>query len=98
MYEDHGDTFGYEQEIYVEKKFSVEGAVNSITVEQTEEGMYTPRYDTYKIKFIGLPFEPHLISVDGINYKAADLATSDEHRTYRIRRSFSVLVLQNGVE
>lgn len=94
MYEDHGDTFGYEQEIYVEKKFRVEGSSHSIVIEQSEEGMYTPRYDTYKIKFIGLPFTPLRIRVDGINHEARTLAAEQEPFTYRIRRTFSVLVLE----
>jgi len=64
-YEDHGDTFAYEQEIYTEKKFVVKGDDHSLNIRQFSEGLYTPRYETYDLKLIGLPFLPTRIIVDG---------------------------------
>ncbi|WP_407430336.1 glycoside hydrolase family 31 protein [Arcticibacter sp.] len=64
-YEDHGDTFAYEQEIYTEKKFVVKGDDHSLTVRQFSEGLYTPRYETYDLKLIGLPFLPTRVIIDG---------------------------------
>ncbi len=64
IYEDHGDTFAYEQEIYTEKKFVVEGSDDSLAIEQSAIGLYTPRYDTYKIKVIGLPYSFRHIKCD----------------------------------
>lgn len=64
-YEDHGDTFAYEQEIYTEKKFVVKGDDQSLNIRQSSEGLYTPRYETYDLKLIGLPFLPKRVIIDG---------------------------------
>ena len=36
-----------------------------MTIKQSIEGLFTPRYETYDIKLIGLPFKPTKIVVDG---------------------------------
>ncbi|MFD2160977.1 glycoside hydrolase family 31 protein [Paradesertivirga mongoliensis] len=64
-YEDHGDTFAYEQDIYTEKKFVVKGDAGSCIIRQSSEGLYTPRYETYELKLIGLPFQPSKLIIDG---------------------------------
>lgn len=64
MYEDHGDTFAYEQDIYLEKKFSAKGNDNSFTIEQTIDGLYTPNYELYDFRIIALPFNVGKVWVD----------------------------------
>ena len=68
-YEDHGDTFAYEQDIYTEKKFVVRGDTISLNIKQYSEGLYTPRYEIYELKLIGLPFLPSRVTVDGKELK-----------------------------
>lgn len=65
MFEDYGETFAYEQDIYLEKKFVVSGKETSLTIEQTTEGLYTPRYDNYYFTVTGLPFRPSKIIING---------------------------------
>ncbi len=65
FFEDYGETFAYEQDIYSEKKFVVNGTKTNLTVQQSMEGLYTPRYETYAFKLIGLPFKPSKIVADG---------------------------------
>ncbi|RYY34975.1 MAG: DUF5110 domain-containing protein, partial [Sphingobacteriaceae bacterium] len=65
FFEDHGESFAYEQDIYLEKKFVVNGDENSLTMEHSMEGLYTPRYDGYLFNVIGLPFMPAKIIIDG---------------------------------
>ena len=65
VFEDYGETFAYEQDIYLEKKFVVKGDAKSLKVEQSMEGLYTPRYEGYKFNIMGLPFKPGKIVVDG---------------------------------
>ena len=65
LFEDYGETFAYEQDIYLEKKFAVKGNSKSFTIEQSMEGLYTPRYEGYKFNIMGLPFKPSKIVVDG---------------------------------
>lgn len=64
MYEDHGDTFAYEQDIYLEKKFSAKGNDSSFTIEQTIDGLYTPNYELYDFRIIALPFNVGKVWVD----------------------------------
>jgi alpha-glucosidase len=64
MYEDHGDTFAYEQDIYLEKKYNVRGDGKNLFIQQTIEGLYTPNYELYDYNVIGLPFEISKIFVD----------------------------------
>ena len=47
IFEDYGETFAYEQDIYLEKKFVVTGSANKQTKQQSMEGLYTPRYENY---------------------------------------------------
>jgi len=45
------------------------GDENSMTVEQSWQGMFTPSYDTYHIQVIGLPFAPKSVIRDGKKMK-----------------------------
>jgi alpha-glucosidase len=63
-FEDYGETFAYEQDIYLEKKFVVKGKENKLTIQQSMEGLYTPRYENYNFNIIGLPFKPSKIIAD----------------------------------
>src|SRR6201995_3683560 len=65
LFEDYGETFAYEQDIYSEKKFAVDGSKTSFSIQQSMEGLYTPRYETYAFTVSGLPFTPSKIIVDG---------------------------------
>ncbi len=65
MYEDHGDTFAYEQDIYTEKKFVTSGKSNTFMISQSAKGLFTPRYDTYKVIIQGLPFAVKSVEIDG---------------------------------
>ncbi len=67
-FEDHGDTFAYEQDIYMEKKFIVSSDKKSMTIKQSTEGLFTPRYETYDLKIIGLPFKPSKVIIDSKDY------------------------------
>ncbi len=78
-YEDHGDTFAYEQDIYLEKKFIVNGDATSMSIKQSIDGLFTPRYETYELKLIGLPFTPSKIIIDGKDY-AGSLAFDELKR------------------
>jgi alpha-glucosidase len=64
FFEDYGETFAYEQDIYSEKKFAVHGSTINFVIEQSMEGLYTPRYETYQFNVIGLPFTPTKIMAD----------------------------------
>jgi len=58
IYEDHGENFSYEQNIFTEKEFLVSGNKSSLTLVQTLNGLYTARYESYKFRVCGLPSLP----------------------------------------
>jgi alpha-glucosidase len=65
LFEDYGETFAYEQDIYLEKKFVVGGKASVFTLQQSLDGLYTPRYESYYFNVIGLPFTTTKILADG---------------------------------
>jgi alpha-glucosidase len=64
MYEDHGDTFAYEQDIYLEKHFITRSDKSGFYIEQSIEGLYTPNYELYDFRVIALPFSVAKVLVD----------------------------------
>jgi len=64
IYEDDGASFDYEQQMYLEKKFTVTGSASTLRISQTADGLYEEKYGTYKMELIGLPFEVRQVSVD----------------------------------
>lgn len=84
-FEDHDDTFAFEQDIYLEKKYVVKGDSSSMTITQSIVGLFTPRYETYDLKIIGLPFSPSKVLIDGKEY-SGDLGFDDLRRV-RIKSS-----------
>lgn len=67
-FEDHDETFAYEQNIYIEKKFLVKGDNHSMQINQNMEGLFNPLYNIYDLKIIGLPFVPNKVLIDGLDY------------------------------
>lgn len=65
LYEDHGDTFAYEQHIYLEKQFVVNGSDTGLSITQHVDGLFSERYDTYDLQFLGLPFVAKQALIDG---------------------------------
>lgn len=57
VYEDEGEGYAYEKGIYTLKKFTQEGSDTIVTIKQDISGHYKASYSSYKMVFIGLPFE-----------------------------------------
>ncbi|MCX2575566.1 glycoside hydrolase family 31 protein [Pedobacter sandarakinus] len=77
MYEDHGDTFAFEQDIYLEKKFTVKGDGQALKIVQRIEGLYTPNYEFYACNIMGVGFQVKKIIVD--NKEITDYYTDDKN-------------------
>jgi alpha-glucosidase len=84
LFEDYGETFAYEQDIYLEKKYVVKGDTAMLTIQQSMEGLYTPRYEGYHLKINGLPFVPAKIVADG--KEITDIAVNAD-KTYEFKFS-----------
>jgi len=92
LFEDYGETFAYEQDIYLEKKFVVEGKSNKLTIQQSMEGLYTPRYENYNFNIVGLPFKPARIIADNKEVKEFTFS-KDKILNLTLRKNFSQLVI-----
>ncbi|WP_257657718.1 glycoside hydrolase family 31 protein [Parapedobacter lycopersici] len=64
LYEDHGDTFAYEQRVYLEKQFTVKGTDSTLRISQSTDGLYVEKYEDYTLQLIGLPFPVKQVLVD----------------------------------
>lgn len=87
LFEDYGETFAYEQDIYLEKKFVVNGNDGALSVHQSMEGLYTPRYENYRINVFGLPFKPVKIVSGNTEIKDFELS-EDGSLHFTIRKNF----------
>jgi len=93
FFEDHGDTFAYEQDIYSEKKFTVKGNDRRLLIQQKLEGLYTPNYETYNCNLIGIPFGVKKVIIDGTETK--DYQTDDRNcLRFKTNKNFSVIQIQ----
>jgi alpha-glucosidase len=66
LYEDHGDTYAYESDVYAEKKFTVSGDQTKLTITQQVDGLFKESYSDYVMVLYGLPFEAKSVRVDGV--------------------------------
>ncbi|RZK78713.1 MAG: DUF4968 domain-containing protein [Pedobacter sp.] len=94
LYEDHGDTFAYEQDIYSEKKFSVKGGTNNLVIEQSRTGLYTPNYELYNYNVVGLPFNVTKITVD--EKDITDFTIDDRNcLRFKSNKNFTIIKIYN---
>lgn len=92
FYEDHGDTFAFEQNVYLEKKLLFKGEATKVKIQQWAEGTYTPTYDVYNCKFIGLPFKATKILVD--QHLITDFSVDDHHvLQFNCSRQFAEIII-----
>jgi alpha-glucosidase len=92
LYSDHGETFAYEQGVYVEKHFIANCDSSQVSIMQGEDGIYTPYYNDFNLYLIGLPFEPKQITVDGVKVQ---LQKDEEGQNYiKLERDFKKINIQ----
>ncbi|SUJ01170.1 Alpha-xylosidase [Sphingobacterium spiritivorum] len=92
IYADHGDTFAYEQNIYSEKHFIVDGTQSLLTITQHVEGLHSERFDDFHIYLIGLPQEPVSVIQDGLEIK---IQRDNENRPFVVvEKEFRKLIIQ----
>jgi alpha-glucosidase len=65
----------------------VNGSAKSVTIDQSLEGLYTPRYDGYHFNLIGLPFAPSKITVDGKSVKEFQI-NDDKTVEFKFSKNF----------
>jgi alpha-glucosidase len=93
LFEDYGETFAYEQDIYLEKKFVVKGKEGKLTITQSMEGLYTPRYENYDFNIVGLPFKPSHVIADNVEVKEFKVGADKKSLQLKLRKNFTHLVI-----
>lgn len=92
LYDDHGDTFAYEQDVYVNQHFFVDGRAKSLSIVQLMEGLFNTNYNNYKLYLIGFPFAPKTVQADGIILKLEE----DESGIYVVVEKEFKKLMVNG--
>jgi len=72
----------------------VNGTEKGMSIQQSMEGLYTPRYDGYKFKLMGLPFKTAKIMADG---KEVKQFTIDKNRnvSFTFSKNFKHIELKS---
>jgi alpha-glucosidase len=65
LYEDAGEGYDYQKEVYRLSQFRTVGEAHCFSLTKSSEGRYAVSYDQIELTFIGLPFVPKAIFVDG---------------------------------
>ena len=61
-------------------------------MQQSMEGLYTPRYENYHLNIVGLPFKPTRIIADNHEIKDFEIAP-DKTVHLKLRKNFMQLVI-----
>jgi alpha-glucosidase len=70
----------------------VKRKTKQLTIQQSMEGLYTPRYENYEFNIIGLPFKPARIIAD--NKEVKDFVINkDKTVKLKLRKNFMQLVI-----
>lgn len=92
LYEDHGDTYAYEQQVYLEKKFTVSGDQTKLVLSQETDGLFKESYAEYDLVFYGLPFEAKRARVDGAPSNLS--RQEDGFQKLRVNKSFQKIIVE----
>jgi len=72
LYEDEGDGYGYQQGHSLQRTFSLKGTSTNLHLTQTIKGSYSEGCTQFSLFFIGFPFIPRTIYMDGHEIRLED--------------------------
>ncbi len=90
IYEDHGDSFAYEQGIYLEKEFTTTANSQGYQIRQHATGKYLPNYEQYDFRIVGLPFGVAKVVVDDKEVTSFNVDELNRLR-FKVNRSFTTI-------
>lgn len=91
VYEDAGEGYDYQKGIYTLKTFTQDSTDTAVTIKQDISGHYKASYGTYKLIFVGLPFE--VKDVKGIGTIQTSEINQKGHFEVVVDASFGELTL-----
>ena len=92
LYDDAHDGYDYTKGRYSLRTFKLTGKSEELIIQQHKEGKYDAGYQTFKIKFHGLPFTVSRIQVDNEEIALSDVKMNGNN-TMIIDKGFSELHL-----
>ncbi|QNF35726.1 DUF4968 domain-containing protein [Adhaeribacter swui] len=84
LFEDAGDGYGYQNGDCMIKKFATVGTTQSLNLQQTATGNFTPTYKVCKIVLHGLPFEITTAELDEQTIALSQITKDDALQTYTL--------------
>ena len=93
IYEDAGEGYDFEKGQYSLKTIIQEGSSTSVKLSIEKEGDYQDTYKEMLIEWIGLPFEPQQITIDGNEIPLKKIGKK-ERPVYQLKCSSSVKLLE----
>jgi alpha-glucosidase len=64
LYDDESDGYDYTKGVYSLRSFKLNGKSNQLLIQQHKSGKYLTKYESFKVRIIGLPFEISKILID----------------------------------
>ncbi|WP_228851888.1 glycoside hydrolase family 31 protein [Aegicerativicinus sediminis] len=73
LYDDVNDGYDYTKGRYSLRTFRLIGRKNELIIQQHKEGKFTTTYETFKLRFHGLPFKIGTIQLDNVDVEPSQL-------------------------
>jgi len=92
VYEDGQDGYDYTKGRYSLRKFKLQGKSKKLSIQQYKDGTFITSYETFKIKFHGLPFEITGIEIDNEKVNLEDVKQNGNH-SIEVGKNFTTLYI-----
>ncbi len=89
LFEDAQDGYDYNKGRYSYTTFSLHGKADELIINQHKEGSFETNYNTFKINFIGLPFNATKIILD----KEIIPIDVNNHKSFEVNKNFTELIV-----
>ena len=90
LFDDAHDGYDYTKGRYSLRTFKLTGKTKELIIQQHKEGKFITTYETFKLKFHGLPFEIDKIQLDNVDIPLSELKMNGD-ATMIIDKNFSEL-------
>ena len=91
LYEDAQDGYDYTKERYSYRTFKFHGREEDCVLQQHKRGSFITPYETYRIQFIGLPFEIKEIEVDNTKVSLESVNYDSKACSIEVTKNFTEL-------
>ena len=90
LFDDAHDGYDYTKGRYSLRTFKLNGKSNELIIQQHKEGKYITSYETFMLKFHGLPFKIKTVQLDNVEIPFSEIKLNGDN-TMVIDKNFSQL-------